>query len=67
MSADTNSEHNGIVAQAYDHVADDTKFIRLTTITTFIHSMVFLIYIMYTAYSLILSNSGGDLPVDSIF
>lgn len=61
------NDHESIVAHAYDHVVDDTKFIRLTTITTFIHSMIFLVYIMYAVYFVVVERNGGEMPVGNIF
>lgn len=66
MSAEQTQEHNTIVAEAYDHVMDDTKFIRLTTITTFIHSMIFLVYIMYGVYFVVIERQGKELEVGNI-
>lgn len=68
MNTDTPlTTQDGIVAQAYDEVADDTKFIRLTTITTIIHSMIFLLYIMYSVYFVVVERSSGSLPIGNIF
>ena len=63
----TGETSNTIVAHAYDHVTDDTKFIRLTTVTTFIHSMIFLVYIMYTAYSIVTEFEWGTMPIGDVF
>lgn len=63
MPEDTNS----VVAHAYEHIAEDTKFIRLTTITTFIHSMIFLVYVMYSVYFVVVERKGGELPVGNMF
>lgn len=59
--------HQSIVAEAYDNITDDTKFIRLTTVTTFIHSMIFLVYIMYGVYFVVIAREGSDLEVGNIF
>lgn len=70
MDMDTDyssSSHESIVARAYDHIADDTKFIRLTTITSFIHSMVFLLYIMYAVFFVIVERQGSNIQVGNIF
>ncbi len=67
MSAEHISEdHKSIVAHAYDHITDDTKFIRLTTITTFIHSMIFLVYIMYAVYFVVIERNGSEMPIGNI-
>ena len=67
MASDpSNGEHNSIVAAAYDNITDDTKFIRLTTITTFIHSMIFLVYIMYAVYSIVLQREWGEIEFGNI-
>lgn len=54
--SETEQEH--VVARAYDHITDDTKFIRLTTITTFIHSMGFLLYIVYSVFFVVTEKQG---------
>ncbi|MBP6911247.1 hypothetical protein KBC03_06755 [Patescibacteria group bacterium] len=54
------------MAHAYDHITDDTKFIRLTTITTFIHSMIFLVYIMYAVYFVVIERNGSEMPIGNI-
>ncbi len=67
MSAEhISDDHKSIVAHAYDHIADDTKFIRLTTITTFIHSMIFLVYIMYAVYFAVVERQGGEMPIGNV-
>lgn len=43
---------NEILAKSYEHIADDTKFIRLVTITNFVHSLVFVFILMYNIYML---------------
>lgn len=63
----TTEERNSVVADAYDHISDDTKFIRLTTLTTFIHSMIFLVYIMYAVYFVVIERQGGELEFGNIF
>ena len=67
MDTEYGTSHDSVIAQAYEHVADDTKFIRLTTVTTFIHSMVFLLYIMYSISFVVIEKQGGNLPVGNIF
>lgn len=41
--------------EAYDLVSNDTKFVRLTTITTIIHSIIFLLYVSVSARRIIAS------------
>lgn len=62
----TTAERNSVVAEAYEHISDDTKFIRLTTITTFIHSMIFLVYIMYAVYFVVVERQGKEMEVGNI-
>lgn len=40
---------NKAVEEAYWLVSNDTKFVRLTTLTTIIHSMIFLVYVGISA------------------
>lgn len=61
------TDQNSIVAYAYDHITDDTKFIRLTTITTFIHSMIFLLQIIYAVYQVVLSRQWTEMPIGNMF
>ncbi len=42
--------------EAYELVSNDTKFVRLTTITTIIHSIIFLLYVGISARRLIASS-----------
>lgn len=63
----TETEQEHVVARAYDHITDDTKFIRLTTLTTFIHSMGFLLYIIYSVFFVVTERQGGSMPVGDIF
>jgi hypothetical protein len=44
---------SNILTQSYAHIADDTKFIRLTTLTSFIHSLVFTFFVIFNIYRLI--------------
>lgn len=67
MDTDDISTSDSIVAKAYDHITEDTKFIRLTTITSFIHSMVFLIYIIYSVFFVVVEKQGSNIPVGDIF
>ena len=48
-----------ILRSAMYELSDDTKFIRLATITTFIHSLLFLIYLVYLFSSVISKMQGG--------
>jgi len=38
-----------ILQSAFEEISQDTKFIRLATVTTFVHSVFFLLYIVYRA------------------
>lgn len=54
------------VQQAYELVSNDTKFVRLTTITTIIHSIIFLVYVWISAWRVFATShwdnsSMGDL------
>lgn len=44
---------SNILAESYMQMADDTKFIRLTTLTSFIHSLVFTFFVIFNIYRLI--------------
>ena len=57
--------HTRLIAAAYEYVSEDTKFVRLTTITTIIHSLIFLVYVMYSVYFVIAERQSGGLPIDS--
>lgn len=39
-----------IASRSYENVAEDTKLVRLTTVTTMIHSLIFVLYILYQIY-----------------
>ena len=41
---------NDILSKSYEHIAEDTKFIRLVTITNFVHSLVFVFVVLYNIY-----------------
>ncbi len=41
------TQSNSILKDSISSLSEDTKFIRLATITTFIHSLLFIIYIIY--------------------
>ncbi len=49
---------NTIIQDAAETIGEDTKFIRLATITTFVHSVVFVIVILFNVYTFV-SNTGG--------
>ena len=36
-----------ILHQAYEYVSEDITFLRLTTISTIIHSMIFVVIVLY--------------------
>lgn len=44
---------NTILKDAIIEISDDTKFIRLATVTTFLHSLLFILYIIYLTASLV--------------
>lgn len=44
---------SNIFTLSYIQIVDDTKFIRLTTLTTFIHSVVFTFFVVVNLYRLI--------------
>jgi hypothetical protein len=48
------------VQEAFDTVSNDTKFVRLTTITTIIHSIAFLLYVSFNIYRLIAKAEGDE-------
>lgn len=52
-----NSSINEAVQVAYEQIGDDTKFVRLTTITTIIHSIIFLVIVWLNVYRLASQNS----------
>ncbi len=52
-----NSSISESVQVAYEQVNDDTKFVRLTTLTTFIHSVIFLIIVGINVYRLAEQNN----------
>lgn len=43
---------NDILLKSYEHIIDDTKFIRLVTITNFVHSLVFVFIVLYNIYNI---------------
>jgi hypothetical protein len=48
---------NKAVEDAYWLVSNDTKFVRLTTLTTIIHSIIFLLYVGVSAWRVFASSS----------
>ncbi len=48
---------NKAVEEAYWLVSNDTKFVRLTTLTTIIHSIIFLLYVWVSARRVFASSS----------
>ena len=44
---------SNILSESYMHISEDTKFIRLTTLTSFIHSVVFTAFVVLNLYRLI--------------
>lgn len=48
---------NKAVEEAYWLVSNDTKFVRLTTLTTIIHSIIFLLYVWVSARRVFAANS----------
>jgi hypothetical protein len=47
-----------LLAQSAIMIADDPKLIRIATITSFVHSLISFIYLMYIAASVLESNTG---------
>ena len=47
MTQKINNIKNKILIEAYHDVLNDTKLIKLATLTTIFHSLVFTIYIIY--------------------
>lgn len=45
-----------ILQEALGFIADDTKFIRIATITTFVHSLSFVVVILMNIYNIIQTN-----------
>lgn len=42
-----NNSVNNILEQAYEYVSEDNVFLRLTTISTIVHSMIFVVIVAY--------------------
>lgn len=49
-----------IIQDAAEVVGEDTKFIRLATITTFVHSVVFVILILFNIYTFVSNTTGTN-------
>ena len=56
-SSEANTVQQSIVQQVYEEIGEDTKFVRLTTVTTIVHSIIFLIYIGFNAMRMLPNNS----------
>lgn len=61
-----NSSINEAVQVAYEQIGDDTKFVRLTTITTIIHSIIFLVIVWLNVYRLASQNSETSTDFSNI-
>ncbi len=57
---------NEAVQVAYDQVSDDTKFVRLTTLTTIIHSIIFLIIVWLNVYRMAAANNSNSTDFTKI-
>jgi len=59
---------NKILRHSLSDISEDTKLVRLATITTFIHSLLFITYILYVIVTLseqVWADTGlGDLLND---
>lgn len=49
-----------ILKESFQEISHDTKLIRLATITTFIHSLIFVLYISYRASNVLATYQWGD-------
>lgn len=49
-----------ILKESFHEISTDTKFIRLATITTFVHSLLFLLYLAYLISNIISKMQGTD-------
>jgi hypothetical protein len=52
---------DSLLAQAAHEVAEDPKIIRIATITSFVHSLLLFLYLMYTVSTFIAAISKGDI------
>lgn len=59
-------QQDTILKDAILEISDDTKFIRLATVTTFLHSLLFIFYIIYITSSLISQTHATSNPVMTI-
>ncbi len=59
-------EINNAVEHAFWLVSNDTKFVRLTTLTTIIHSIIFLCYVWISARRVVASNSESSWGIGDI-
>lgn len=55
-----------ILSKSYQAILEDTKLIRLATITTIIHSIIFVLYVLYQTYFVIHSLEGKSFGVENI-
>ncbi len=56
-------DKNKILHYAYEKISQDTKLIRLATVTTFIHSLIFIFIIMYRGYSFVTKLEWGEVDI----
>lgn len=49
-----------ILQSAFEEISQDTKLIRLATVTTFVHSVFFLLYIVYRSSHVLTKAQWGD-------
>lgn len=42
-----------ILRSSIHEISEDTKFIRLATVTTFVHSLLFVLYLIYLGFSIV--------------
>ena len=52
--------------EAFETVSNDTKFVRLTTITTIIHSIIFLLYVSFNVYRVIAQAEWSETSFSGI-
>lgn len=51
---------DSIIQESAEILGEDTKFIRLATITTFVHSVVFVIVVLFNIYTFVSNTSWTD-------
>ena len=56
-------QQDTILKDAIIEISDDTKFIRLATVTTFLHSLLFILYIIYLTSTIIAQAHASDNPL----